>query len=672
MFTVDVELEYIGANPWQPRQGDPHTGAGDLEHIKNLALSIAADGLMQVPVGRLVDANGDPCGINEALKEAGITASAQEAWEYVFRELGCRVELAFGHSRLAAFRWLADVKDNSNLQGDWSRMPVALRDIRDEEMFRLGISENLKRKDLNAMEEAAAMLRFRDEFGKTSAEIGELFGLAESSVRNKLRLLGLPEDVRAALRDGRISEGAARELLSLYELPDELQQKGERFAYNHDGDMGRRSIAELALGGMPADQVREMITKLVKQNGRELSGAKWKWDRVYDKSLDARLVSETCQACPMRIQRDKNWYCVEFDCWRAREEINVRELLARASAATGIRPAEDLSRGWHDYMRLEEHQAAEIRASGCDHLRLVSSESAYVMQRKGMMVEGHPGVSVMCDRRNGQCTCANGIAARAKLAAAGIRVEQPVHGKPAEMHVAHAEAAEVQTPASNSGLKQAQIGNANELKELASQARRAAKQMRDEVQAMQEDFAHLVVNAFESRNARVMAELLLRFVYSTERYKFAQASPEEILYKAALHLAESKYDLNYYTTPDLGVAMSRFNEFLKEAGLGTMAVAQPAEPVYVAVEGSSKPLGNPRGGLSAISGQPEGKTLIDVFGDEERTLLMCSACGHTWRAIVEPTYCPQCGQGLVEDGVHSLPGQKAGETLMDYFARTEA
>ena len=100
---------------------------------------------------------------------------------------------------------------------------------------------------------------------------------------------------------------------------------------------------------------------------------------------------------------------------------------------------------------------------------------------------------------------------------------------------------------------------------------------------MQEDFAHRVVTAFENRNPRVMAKLLLGFVYSTERYKFAKASAEEVLYKAALHFSEAKYDLNYYTTPDLGVAMDRFNDFLKEADLGVMQshLYEP-EPEYVA------------------------------------------------------------------------------------------
>ena len=618
MVTIEVKLEYVLANPWQPRENE------DPEHIKNLAISIFQQGLMQVPVGRWVN----PAGKFAPDVERGNPID-------MLVEAGFRVQLAFGHSRLAAYKYLQEQGKRG-----FSLFPVVTRELSDEDMFRMGVSENVQRRDLSPIEEARAMVRYRDEFGKSSAEIGDLFGLAESSVRNKMRLLGLPAEIQEAASKGTISEGAARELLAFYEMPAWLQKEGENVAYSQGNGMTRTSVVKMALNGVPADQVREVITALVRQNGRELSGAKWKWDAAYDKCLDVRIVNETCKDCSIRIQRDKNWYCLSRDCWKAREEIGVKAMLALARAATGIRPAEELGRGAYDYVRLEEEAAAEIRASGCDHLRLVASDSFSTM-RKGMMVEGHPGIVVMCDKKNGQCTCANGIAARAKLKSAGIRVEQPVSGKPAEIRMA-ADSKEKtdagQLPASNESLKQMKVGNADELKDLASQARRAAKQMREEVKAMQEDFAHRVVAAFENRNARVMAELLLGFVYSTERYKFAKASAEEVLYKAALHFSEAKYDLNYYTTPDLGVAMDRFNDFLKEADLGVMQshLYEP-EPEYVAVEDAqpaeSMVLGWEKRDPST------GRTVVDVFSEG-------NAADH-------------------------FPGQQPGETLMDYFARTD-
>jgi hypothetical protein len=85
MEPIEILLDRIDANPWQPRETE------DKEHIKKIALSIAQDGLMQVPVGRWVFPDGTPV---HGMGRADLTGS------------GLRVQLAFGHSRLAAFWWL--------------------------------------------------------------------------------------------------------------------------------------------------------------------------------------------------------------------------------------------------------------------------------------------------------------------------------------------------------------------------------------------------------------------------------------------------------------------------------------------------------------------------------------------------------------------------------------
>lgn len=224
MNTIEIFTDHFLPNPWQPReQIDP-------EDVKKLALSIAKDGLMQAPEGRWVFPDGTPA---RGMGSADLTGS------------GLRVQLAYGHSRLEAFRWLETVKSHSNLFGDWRKMPVVIRELTDEEMARRGVSENLARKDLNAIEEAHAMRRFRDEFKKTSGEIGEIFGLAESTVRNKIRLLNLPEAVQQDLRRGLISEGTGRALLPLYDLPEAARLDAE------EGDGLRPSvILEAARSGV--------------------------------------------------------------------------------------------------------------------------------------------------------------------------------------------------------------------------------------------------------------------------------------------------------------------------------------------------------------------------------------------------------------------------------------
>lgn len=181
-----VPLEIIESNPYQMRDGE------DPEHIAHLADSIARDGLLQLPLAR-------PTGT------------------------GDRVQLAFGHSRLAAYKQLQERSRNGEIVtgGDltnlalYDRMPVMVRELTDEQMFVFGAQENLARKNLTPVEEGKLMVIYREKFGKTSAQIGELFGLSESAVRNKMRLVELPASAQTSLAEGKITENAARRVLSL-------------------------------------------------------------------------------------------------------------------------------------------------------------------------------------------------------------------------------------------------------------------------------------------------------------------------------------------------------------------------------------------------------------------------------------------------------------------------
>ena len=104
-------------------------------------------------------------------------------------------------------------------------MPLNIVELDDQGMFEQAVAENRERKDLTAIEEAQAMAVYRDHFKKTSAQIGELFHLSDSAVRNKMRLLDLPDEVKAKISDRTITEGAGREVLTFMELPDEVQKK---------------------------------------------------------------------------------------------------------------------------------------------------------------------------------------------------------------------------------------------------------------------------------------------------------------------------------------------------------------------------------------------------------------------------------------------------------------
>jgi ParB family chromosome partitioning protein len=93
-------------------------------------------------------------------------------------------------------------------------VPVVIRPFGDREAMAAALVENLQRQDLNALEEAEGYRRLLDEFGLTQDTLGKAVGKSRSHVANTLRLLALPDRVRELLRDGALTAGHARALLT--------------------------------------------------------------------------------------------------------------------------------------------------------------------------------------------------------------------------------------------------------------------------------------------------------------------------------------------------------------------------------------------------------------------------------------------------------------------------
>jgi ParB family transcriptional regulator, chromosome partitioning protein len=104
------------------------------------------------------------------------------------------------------------------------RVPVVVRDVADgdKQLLELALIENLQREGLNPIDEALAYQRLADEFSLTQEQIAAAVGKDRSSVANFMRLLKLPEEVRADLASGALSTGHARALLA---LPDASAQR---------------------------------------------------------------------------------------------------------------------------------------------------------------------------------------------------------------------------------------------------------------------------------------------------------------------------------------------------------------------------------------------------------------------------------------------------------------
>lgn len=182
-----IQLDLIDPNPYQPRQGED----GDV--VVEIAASIKKNGLMQVPTARSVNGH---------------------------------YQLAFGHTRLAAFKLLEE-----------SSMPLIIRELTDLQMFELGVAENIKRRDLNDIELAEAMRRYMQEFKKNSVETGEFFNVSAANVRDIIRLLNLPETLQAGVADGTFTRNNARRLLTIQRVaPKDVEKVANKLKGDADPD----------------------------------------------------------------------------------------------------------------------------------------------------------------------------------------------------------------------------------------------------------------------------------------------------------------------------------------------------------------------------------------------------------------------------------------------------
>jgi ParB family chromosome partitioning protein len=169
--SLDVDTDLL-----QPNQFQPRTSMDDAR-IEELARSIRANGIIQPIVVRKVDAG---------------------------------YEIVAGERRWRAAQRAGLLK-----------VPVVVRDIAEDRLLAVALIENIQREDLNPIEEAHAYRRLADDYQLTQEQIAEAVGKDRSSIANYVRLLKLPQEVRASVGSGALSMGHARALLG---LPDDSSQ----------------------------------------------------------------------------------------------------------------------------------------------------------------------------------------------------------------------------------------------------------------------------------------------------------------------------------------------------------------------------------------------------------------------------------------------------------------
>jgi ParB family chromosome partitioning protein len=112
-----------------------------------------------------------------------------------------------------------------------TEVPVIIKELTDTETMEIALIENLQREDLSPVEEALGYKALIDEHGFSQEEVAKSVGKSRPAVANALRLLKLPDNIMEYLKDGKISAGHARALLTfeneelMTELADEIVAK---------------------------------------------------------------------------------------------------------------------------------------------------------------------------------------------------------------------------------------------------------------------------------------------------------------------------------------------------------------------------------------------------------------------------------------------------------------
>lgn len=168
--------------------------------------------VQKLPLDQLVPNPDQPRTVFDetALKELSISIKQYGVVQpLVVRPHGQKYEIIAGERRWRASR-LAGLKT----------VPVLVRTTEDLERLELALVENVQRVDLSPLEQAISIERLHQQFNFTYQTIAGRLGKAETTVVNTVRLLQLPEAARIALNEKKISEGHARQILSLKDQPE--------------------------------------------------------------------------------------------------------------------------------------------------------------------------------------------------------------------------------------------------------------------------------------------------------------------------------------------------------------------------------------------------------------------------------------------------------------------
>jgi len=261
LSTMEIDIDRLSPNDFQPR------AYVDDDRLKELASSIVSNGVIQ-PI--------------------------------VVRKIGDRFQIIAGERRWRAAR-LAGLQ----------RVPVVVRTVetgQERSLLEMALIENIQRENLNPIEEALGYRRLSDEFQMRQEDIATAVGKDRATVANVLRLLKLPDDVRADVAAGTLSMGHARALLALQSEADQ-----------------RRVARDVVARSLSVRETESLVKKMVDSTAQPKETAPPAPTDVHTRAAEDRL--KLLLGTRVRIVRNGARGRIEIDFASEDELIRIYEQL---------------------------------------------------------------------------------------------------------------------------------------------------------------------------------------------------------------------------------------------------------------------------------------------------------------------------------------------------------
>ncbi len=206
-----------------------------------------------------------------------------------------------------------------------TEVPVTVQDLADDDLLEVALLENIQRQDLNPIEEALAYQQLLAQYGYAQEDLAKVVAKSRSHVANLLRLLNLPGEVQQLVRQGKLSMGHARALVTADDplaIAKQIMDQG----------LSVRATERLVQGkGLDADEVPDRGAALSKVNGATSHGQMTSLAKDADAvALEQTLCDLLDTKVSLKLHNGRGAITIQYD------SLEKLDFLLKRLTASGI------------------------------------------------------------------------------------------------------------------------------------------------------------------------------------------------------------------------------------------------------------------------------------------------------------------------------------------------